>query len=56
MYLFVVLHLAQTTLLALRRYWATHRHSSLLFPGGKAPYLREGKPLSIQQAFNFLFF
>jgi site-specific recombinase XerD len=29
--------------LALRRYWATHRHPSLLFPGGKAPYLREGK-------------
>jgi integrase/recombinase XerD len=37
--------LPQSTLLALRRYWVTHRHSSLLFPGGKAPYLREGKPL-----------
>jgi integrase/recombinase XerD len=37
--------LPQSTLLALRRYWATHRHASLLFPGGKAPYLREGKPL-----------
>ncbi len=37
--------LPQSTLLALRRYWATHRHPSLLFPGGKAPYLREGKPL-----------
>jgi integrase/recombinase XerD len=49
MYLFVVLHLAQTTLLALRRYWATHRHSSMLFPGGKAPYLREGKSLVIDK-------
>ena len=37
--------LPQVTLLALRRYWATHRHPSLLFPGGKAPYLREGEPL-----------
>ena len=37
--------LPQVTLLALRRYWATHRHPTLLFPGGKAPYLREGKPL-----------
>jgi integrase/recombinase XerD len=37
--------LPQSTLLALRRYWLTHRHSSLVFPGGKAPYLREGKPL-----------
>lgn len=33
------------TLLALRCYWATHRHPSLLFPGGKAPYLRDGVPL-----------
>ena len=31
--------------MALRRFWLTHRHSSLVFPGGKAPYLREGKPL-----------
>jgi hypothetical protein len=23
----------------------THRHPTLLFPGGKAPYLREGKPM-----------
>jgi site-specific recombinase XerD len=37
--------LPQVTLLALRRYWLTHRHSSLVFPGGKAPYLREGKPM-----------
>lgn len=37
--------LPQTTLAALRRYWATHRHPSLLFPGGKAPYLRDGKPM-----------
>jgi site-specific recombinase XerD len=37
--------LPQVTLLALRRYWVTHRHPTLLFPGGKAPYLREGKPM-----------
>jgi len=35
--------LPQTTLTALRRYWATHRHPTLLFPGGKAPHVREGK-------------
>jgi integrase/recombinase XerD len=37
--------LPQVTLLALRRYWLTHRHPSLIFPGGKAPYLREGKTM-----------
>jgi len=37
--------LPQSTLLALRRYWATHRHANLVFPSGKAPYLREDKPL-----------
>jgi integrase/recombinase XerD len=37
--------LPQVTLLALRRYWLVHRHPSLLFPGGKAPYLREGKSM-----------
>ena len=26
------------TLKALRRYWATHRHPDLLFPGGQPPY------------------
>ncbi|WP_250655630.1 tyrosine-type recombinase/integrase [Alkalimarinus coralli] len=30
---------------ALRRYWATHRHPRLIFPGGKAPYIREGKEM-----------
>jgi len=30
---------------ALRQYWATHRHPRLLFPGGKAPYIREGKDM-----------
>ena len=29
--------LPETTLHALRQYWATHRHRSLLFPGGKNP-------------------
>jgi site-specific recombinase XerD len=29
--------LPEVTLLALRRYWATHRHPSLLFPAGKHP-------------------
>jgi len=37
--------LPQVTLLALRRYWLVHRHPCLLFPGGKAPYLREGKSM-----------
>lgn len=37
--------LPQTTLIALRRYWSTHHHPVLLFPGGKPPYQREGKPL-----------
>jgi integrase/recombinase XerD len=37
--------LPQVTLVELRRYWASHRHPNLLFPGGKAPYLREGKSL-----------
>jgi site-specific recombinase XerD len=49
--------LPQATLLALRRYWATHRHPSLLFPAGKtvqerreatAPMPRGG----VQQAFK----
>ena len=29
--------LPETTLYALRQYWTTHRHRSLLFPGGKNP-------------------
>jgi len=33
------------TLKALRRYWATHRHPTLVFPGGKPPHVRNGKPL-----------
>ena len=37
--------LPQATLLALRRYWKTHRHPTLIFPGGKAPYIREGKAM-----------
>ncbi|MCL1480504.1 tyrosine-type recombinase/integrase [Marinobacter sp. M3C] len=35
------------TLKALRRYWATHRHPDLLFPGGHPPYesvATSGKP------------
>jgi len=32
--------LPAATLLALRRYWATHRHAALLFPTGKTPELR----------------
>ncbi|PCI49607.1 MAG: integrase [Moraxellaceae bacterium] len=30
------------TLKALRRYWKTHRHPDLIFPGGKPPYQRNG--------------
>lgn len=33
------------TLKALRRYWKTHRHSELIFPGGKPPYQRNGSPM-----------
>ena len=33
--------LPQVTLLALRRYWLVHRHPNLLFPGGKAPFVRK---------------
>ena len=32
--------LPTATLQALRRYWATHRHGTLLFPTGKTPELR----------------
>ena len=30
--------MTQPTLLALRRYWKTHRHPVLIFPGGKPPF------------------
>ncbi len=33
------------TLKALRRYWVTHRHPQLIFPGGKAPHFHQGKSL-----------
>jgi integrase/recombinase XerD len=33
--------LPQASLLALRKYWATHRHPRLLFPAGKTPALRQ---------------
>ena len=35
----------QATLLALRHYWLSHRHPHLIFPGGKPPYIRNGKAL-----------
>ncbi len=37
--------LPHKTLLALRRYWRTHRHPTLLFPGGHPPHIRNGKPM-----------
>lgn len=37
--------LPQATLLVLRIYWKTHRHPSLIFPGGKSPHIREGKSM-----------
>ena len=37
--------LPQATLLALRAYWKTHRHPTLIFPGGKPPNIREGKAM-----------
>ena len=36
--------LPQKTLWALRRYWCTHRHSSLLFPSGHASLLATAQP------------
>jgi integrase/recombinase XerD len=33
--------LPEATLLALRKYWATHRHPRLLFPAGKTPAQRQ---------------
>ena len=50
----------QSTLLTLRRYWLTHHHASLVFPGGKAPYLRQGKPLmmdkgGVQKSYGVIF-
>jgi hypothetical protein len=30
-------------------YWSVHHHPFLLLPGGKAPYLREGKPLVLNK-------
>jgi len=32
--------LPEASLLAMRKYWATHRHPTLLFPAGKTPELR----------------
>ena len=37
--------LPQATLLAMRRYWKTHRHPTHLFPGGKPPHMRDGQPI-----------
>jgi site-specific recombinase XerD len=37
--------LPEATLFALRRYWKTHRHPNLIFPGGKAPHIRRGNPI-----------
>ena len=34
-----------STLKALRRYWLTHHHPELIFPGGKPPHFRQGKSL-----------
>lgn len=54
-----VVPMPERTLRALRRYWATHRHPQLLFPGGKPPHSREGKPLvmakgGVQKAFKLV--
>lgn len=40
-----IVPLPYATLLALRCYWKTHQHPSLLFPGGKPPHNRDGKTL-----------
>ena len=54
-----VVPMPKRTLMALRRYWSTHRHPQLLFPGGKPPHSREGKPLvmakgGVQKAFKLV--
>ena len=41
--------LPHATLLALRHYWSTHRHPKLLFPGGKAPFVRDGKTMMMDK-------
>lgn len=41
--------LPQATLLALRRYWVTHRHPTLIFPGGKPPHTCEGKTMRMDK-------
>ncbi len=40
-----IVPLSLLTLKALRRYWVTHRHPELIFPGGKPPHFRQGKSL-----------
>jgi len=41
--------LPQATLLALRRYWKTHKHPTLLFPCAKAPLTKAGEPKVMNQ-------
>lgn len=41
--------LPQATLLALRRYWKTHRHNTLLFPCAKGTLTKAGKPKVMNQ-------
>ena len=41
--------LSDMTLIALRRYWKTHRHPLLIFPSGKPPHSRDGKTLVIDK-------
>jgi len=41
--------LPQTTLLAMRRYWKTHRHPTLLFPCAKRTLTKAGEPKNMNQ-------
>jgi integrase/recombinase XerD len=41
--------LPQATLLALRRYWKTHRHPELIFPCTKLSLDKDGKPKVMNQ-------
>ena len=41
--------LPQATLLALRRYWKTHRHTTLLFPCAKRSLTKAGEPKVMNQ-------
>lgn len=44
-----VVPMPQETLLALRRYWKTHRHPVLIFPGGKPPFEKNAELVTMDK-------